>query len=139
MGAIISDLRYENGIEGVTQVVTFKITVENNGVSQNSWSIPASAGFKGFDAAFDLAYRKNDFELIIKKNESKMEFLLDTQTTDNQIEVTVGFITCKPVLISPGIIPGVWFTEELKNRIKKRRIFMEQTYQPMEVKNQRKR
>jgi hypothetical protein len=140
MGAQISDLRYENGVLGVTQVVTLKITPEKTGVTERTLSIPYVNGFRGFDEAFESNFSSNDFEITLRKDDDKLIFILDAEIIVTSITATFGFVTCKPVGYNCfQMIEGVSLEEELENRVKKGRIFMEQIYLPFEVKNQCKR
>ena len=140
MGAKISNLRYENGLLGITQVISLKITAEEAGVTERILSIPLDNGFRGFDEAFESKFSNNDFEITLKKDDDKLIFILDIENASTAITATFGFVTSKPVGFDFfEMIEGVTFTEELKNRVKKSRIFMEQVYVPFEIKNQCKK
>ena len=56
MGAKVSNLRYENGLLGITQVISLKITAEKTGVTERILSIPFVNGFRGFDEGFQSKF-----------------------------------------------------------------------------------
>jgi len=139
MGAQISDLRYENGVLGITQVVTLQITAEKIGITKRTLFIPFVNCFRGFDESFQYNFSKNDFEIILRKDDNKLIFILDTESIATSITVTFGFVSCKPVGYSFfEMIEGISFSKGLENRIKNGRIFMEEVNLPFDVKNERK-
>ena len=137
MGAQISDLRYENGMNGTTQVVTVNITTESRGITKKIWPIQPAKGFRGFDTAFDLEYCQNDFEIVLRREENKMIIILEAENSETCLSVTLGFVTSTPISSSSfESIDGVTLSEELKNRIKRGRIYMEQVNLPFQLENE---